>query len=254
MTTSDDFMTLLRHRYSNAISSKQAVDRLLTLIHDRLDLVPRQVMAATSVCCDDVNVIERPERAYEMLGPFTMGGLSGFPFAGLTGMKAFSHHVPHDGALFIFFGPHIGLTKDDRIGEIYRVGQENSSPCCGATTAAVNTLLRNEILADRVDELDYQQHTLEQILLREKDRVANAGEPLVEATEVIYEAIERRIKLLVKRTLFPARYVVLGGGVVVNGDYDVGSFFAPRRFLCLDAKTGLQNDWLTDFTAIPDRL
>jgi hypothetical protein len=95
MATGGDFVTLLRQRYPNAISSKYAVDRILTMIHDRLDLVPGQIMSADSICCDDVNVIERPDRSYEMLGPFTMGGLSGFPFAGLTGMSAFSHHVPH---------------------------------------------------------------------------------------------------------------------------------------------------------------
>lgn len=248
MATSGDFITLLRQRYPNAISSTQAVDRFLIMIHDRLGLVPGQIMSANSICCDDVNVIERPDRAFEMLGPFTLGGLSGFPFAGLTGMSAFSHHVPHDGALFIFFGPHIGLTKGGRIGEIYRNGQEKSSPCCGAATAAVNKLLQNEIIDNQLDDLDYQQHTLEQILLRARDRVANAGEPLVEATEVIYEAIERRIKLLVKRTRFPARYVVLCGGIVINGDYDIGSFLAPRRFVCLDAGTGLENEWLPDFS------
>jgi hypothetical protein len=146
------------------------------------------------------------------------------------------------------FRTHIGLTKDGRIGEIYRIGQEKASPCCGATTAAVNKLLRNEIIDNQLDDLDYQQHTLEQILLRARDRVVNASEPLVAATEVIYEAIERRITLLVKRTKFPARYVVLGGGIVINGDYDVGSFLAPRRFVCHDAETGLENDWLPDFS------
>jgi len=35
-----------------------------------------------------LNAIEYPERAHEMLGPLKLGGLDGFPFAGLTGMSA----------------------------------------------------------------------------------------------------------------------------------------------------------------------
>ena len=49
-----------------------------------------------------------------------MGGLDGFPFTGLTGMGAFASHVPDDGAVFVYYGPHIGITKDGVIGEIHR--------------------------------------------------------------------------------------------------------------------------------------
>lgn len=38
-------------------------------------------------------------------------------------MNAFAHHVPEDGAVIIFYAPHIGVTKDGTIGEIGRIGQ-----------------------------------------------------------------------------------------------------------------------------------
>ncbi|WP_222943801.1 hypothetical protein [Pedobacter sp. N36a] len=47
-----------------------------------------------------------PLRSNEFLGPFKLGGLDGFPFAGWSGMGAFASHVPDDGAV---------LGKSDKI-------------------------------------------------------------------------------------------------------------------------------------------
>ena len=70
------------------------MDAFLDLMQRRLGIEPRKIMLADSICSDDLNIIEYPERAYESLGPFKLGGLDGFPFAGLTGMRAFAHHGP----------------------------------------------------------------------------------------------------------------------------------------------------------------
>jgi hypothetical protein len=89
----------VRKWYPEALSSIETVERLLDTIESQLGLKPKQLMHADSMCCDDVNAIQYPSRALEMLGPFHMGGLNGFPFAGITGMNAFAHHVPEDGAV-----------------------------------------------------------------------------------------------------------------------------------------------------------
>ena len=52
---------------------------------------------ATSLCSDEVN---RPleETFYGVYGEhFNMGGLAGFPFAGVTGFGAMASHVPDGG-------------------------------------------------------------------------------------------------------------------------------------------------------------
>lgn len=117
-------------------------------------------MLADSICSDDVNSIEYLPRAYEMLGPFKMGGLDGFPFTGLTGMGAFAGHVPEDGAVFIYYAPHIGICKEGIVGEIHRVGQSKTSGCCGASKAALGKLTRGELVVGHVTELDYQMNTI----------------------------------------------------------------------------------------------
>lgn len=228
----------VRKWYPKAMTSIDTVNRLLDTIEEELGLKPNQLMHADSMCCDDVNAIQYPPRALEMLGPFHLGGLNGFPFAGITGMNAFAHHVPEDGAVIIFYAPHIGITKDGTIGEIHRIGQSSNSACCGAAKGALGKLIDNKIIEGNVTSLDFQMNTIEQIFLHQKDRILNAPNQIFEATEVMYEAIDERIQVLVKETNYPCKYVLLVGGIFINGDRDMGSFCQYKRFDCIDLESG----------------
>ncbi|MFN3754545.1 hypothetical protein [Flavobacterium sp.] len=107
-----DKLAIIRQYYPNASTTIDSVNRLIDFVEEQLDLEPNQVMLADSICSDDVNSIQYPVRTHEFLGPFKMGGLDGFPFTGLTGMGAFASHVPDEGAVFIYYGPHIGISKE----------------------------------------------------------------------------------------------------------------------------------------------
>jgi hypothetical protein len=238
------YLDTIRVTYPNAMTTGETVDRLLDLLQAHCGLLPHQVMSADSICSDDLNLIEYPQRAYEMLGPFKMGGLDGFPFTGLTGMGAFAHHVPMDGAVFIFYGPHIGISRAGVPGEVLRPGQTDPSSCCGAAIAALGKLQRGEIEAGHVTDLDYQMNRIEQIFLAHGPRILTAANPVVEATEVMYEAIEQRIDLLASLTHYPCRYVLMMGGILINADHEVGSYSALRRLHLLDSATGEREDLL----------
>jgi hypothetical protein len=129
-----------------------------------------------------------------------------------------------------FIMKHIGVTKTGTIGEIHRLGQHKNSGCCGAAKGALGKLLNDQIIASNVTELDYQMNTIEQILLKQKNRVLTASSPLFEATEVIYEAIDQRINELVELTNYNCKYVILLGSILINSDSDMGSFTQIRRF------------------------
>ncbi|MPS73471.1 MAG: hypothetical protein E2590_10040 [Chryseobacterium sp.] len=227
----------VRKWYPQALTSIDTVNRLLDTIEKYLGLKPYQLMHADSMCCDDVNAIQYPPRAYEMLGPFHLGGLDGYPFAGITGMNAFAHHVPEDGAVIIFYAPHIGITKDGTIGEISRIGQSDNSACCGAAKGALGKLANNQIIEGNITSLDFQMNTIEQIFLHQKDRILAAENQIFEATEVMYEAIDDRIEVLVKETNYPCKYVILVGAVFINGDKDMGSFCQYKKFEYIDLET-----------------
>jgi len=80
-------------------------------------------------------------------------------------------------------------------------------------------------------------NTIEQILYNERERVLNAKTPLFEATEVIYEAIDKRINELVDKTNYNCKYVILVGAILINSDNDMGSFTEIRRFDVIDLTT-----------------
>jgi hypothetical protein len=244
-----DHLSIVRAHYPRAITTVDSVDRLFDVLHRKFDLIPSKIMLADSICSDDVNSIEYPKRAYEMLGPFKMGGLDGFPFTGLTGMGAFAAHVPDDGAVFVYHAPHIGVSKDGSVGTILRVGQHVPSGCCGACRAALAKLQAGKIVAGEVTELDYQQNTLEQILFKQKDRILNAKNALQEATEVIHEAITDRIDTLASKTTYNARFLVLVGGILINGDHDMGSFTELRRVCAIDLKSKTKHHILDEVMA-----
>lgn len=237
-------LAIIHQHYPNATTTIDSVNRLIDFLEQELDLEPSDIMLADSICSDDVNSIQYPSRAREFLGPFKMGGLDGFPFTGLTGMGAFSSHVPDCGAVFIYYGPHIGVSKKGVIGEIQRIGQEKHTGCCGAAKGALAKLLQDKIVENHVSELDYQMNTIEQILFKQKDRISQAENQLKEATEVIYEAIDERINLLLEKTHFNCKYVVLVGAVLINSDDDMGSFTATKRFDVLDLRNETRKSYL----------
>lgn len=237
----------VRKWYPNALTSIDTIDRLLDTIEKHLGLKPEQLMHADSMCCDDVNAIQYPPRAYQMLGPFKMGGLNGYPFAGLTGMNAFAHHVPEDGAVVVFYAPHIGITMEGTIGEISRIGQSASSSCCGAAKAALGNLMSNQIIEGNISALDFQFNTIEQIFLGHKQRILAAPNQIFEATQVMYEAIDNRIEVLVKETHYPCRYVVLVGAIFINGDKEMGSFCQYKKFEYINLETGERKSLMTQY-------
>lgn len=235
-------LKIIRQWYPNAKTTIDTVNKLIDFVEETLEIEPPRIMLADSICSDDVNSIQYPVRSHEFLGPFKMGGLDGYPFTGLSGMAAFASHVPDDGAVVIYYGPHIGVTKSGVLGVIHRFGQHVKSGCCGAATEAMERLLKNQVTPGNITELDYQMNIIEQILLPEKPRIENAKTPMFEATEVIYEAIDKRILELVDKTTFQCKYVILVGAILINSDTDMGSFNSVKRATLITVATREHTD------------
>jgi hypothetical protein len=226
----DDYLAKVRRYYPTAERSQKLAELLLKDILLRTRLKPNQVLAAYSVCSDDVNSMQFPDPTKSLLGPFNLGGLDGYPFTGLTGMGAFAHHVPDEGAVLIFYAPHIGVSADGKLGEIKRVGQSHNSSCCGAAKGALDKLTKKQIFRGDTYTADYQMNSIEQLFLAHEDRIKKAQFPIREATEVMYEAIDQRINALVAQTKFHGKYLILAGGIFINGDGKENSFGVYKRY------------------------
>lgn len=220
-----DISPVVKNFYPDAVSLNNLMHNVIQSIFNEYDYTPNQILLANSICSDDINSIEYPEDARQMLGAFELGGLNGFPFTGLTGMKAFASHVPDDGAVLIFYGPHIGITTHGIIGRVTRPGQHKESNCCGAAALALSRI--NE--PERIDELDRQQIYLEKLVKDNRQRILSANIPEMEAAEIFYEANEKRLMELINRTDFTGNHIFLIGGIIINCRQKFGSYISLRN-------------------------
>ncbi|WP_338876860.1 hypothetical protein WBJ53_14500 [Spirosoma sp. SC4-14] len=248
--TKAEKLAIVKQYYPNAKTTTDTINDLIRFIEDKLNMETSQILMADSVCADDVNGVQYPMRTREFYGPFNLAGLWGYPFTGLTGMGAFASHVPDGGAAFIYYGPHIGISKQGHVGEIHRFGQSANSSCCGAAIGALTKFNNKAIQEGVIDELNYQANTLEQLLLKNKERLnksAEFGPQLMEVTEIAFEATDKRIQELISQTRFNnCQYIILLGIILINGDSDVGSFNAIKRFDIIDLTTNERTSYLSD--------
>ena len=116
---------------------------------------PEDIVFAEGICSDDVdapvfqsinNIGQFPTSTNTLLGPFMSGGLAGYPFVGQVGLGAWASHITTGttllgGTLFITSTPHIGISIDGDVGQIYRRGNVNGitlSNTCGAVAGAIS--------------------------------------------------------------------------------------------------------------------
>lgn len=233
------YHALVKQYYPNAVYFEEFGQTVVEMMR-RNGYPPEEVMLANSICSDDVNAMQFPPSLAKFLGPFNMGGLDGFPFTGITGMSAFSHHAPDNGILMIFFAPHIGISLKgyplESVGKIQREGQKKLSDACGAVRAALNTVLSNQVdpktelfIPKPAGPLDMQQDTIVHILWEERERIRNSKkDPMIEATQIMFENIKERLKLLLPKDGHHPE-IILIGGIYINVDADYN-----RPFFCFD--------------------
>ena len=255
MPTVNSFRDTLNRFFPGAELSTVLVKKFLIRVRTEYNLPAKQIVHANSVCSDDLNNVQYPPDAREMLGPFTLGGLNGFPFAGVTGLGAFAHHVPAKGGVLIFYGPHIGITRNGVPGKVLRPGQHEASSCCGAAQSALKNLETGQIVFLDLTSLDYQQNTIEQIFLQRKHEIIGTGvPPIVAATRAMFAATRERMEILIKKTDFHgAAHVFTAGGIVINsdatGEKDGQAYIQPIDFCHWDPKTCEREDILSEVQA-----
>ena len=95
-------------------------------------------LLASALCCDEVNR-ELEKDFHSTYGDhFSMGGLAGFAFGGLTSFGAMAHHIPAGGSCLVLYGPHVGIDSDGNVGKINRRGRIHAGACCGSAAAAAS--------------------------------------------------------------------------------------------------------------------
>jgi len=67
----------------------------------------KNTLFAASLCCDEVNRVLEKELAKAYWDNFSVVGLAGFPFCGVTSFGAMAHHIPKDRSCLIVYQPQL---------------------------------------------------------------------------------------------------------------------------------------------------
>lgn len=242
---SKSYLETIRKYYPQAHPVEPMWDEI-TVYLQRIGIDPKKVLVANSVCSDDVNSMQFSIPEGKMLGTSHLGGLGGFPFTGLTGLKAFADHMPEDGALLIYYGPHIGITKNGVIGKIHRAGQSHDSDCCDATHHALKKIREAHKLPT---VFDFQEDMITELFKKNKKRILDAPHHIQEATEVMFEAIDKRLRLLISKSkdAFKGKHLILVSAVFINVDEGQEACVANRVFESTNLHTNEVRDHLKEF-------
>lgn len=194
-----------------------------------------QCVWGTSICSDEVtNILKDFNPHFVGPGPFRFGGISGLPFTGRTGFRAFASHIPENGGAFILFGPHIGISGEGKIGEIQREGQSKPTTCCGSLIVGLNAVQKGMVpLVPRRD--DYQQGQVSNILALKQNQINTSQEPVKTVTEIMYRQIQRELTDIIADNIemLGNAKVLLVGGIVINTDWTEDDYFEIRDVMVL---------------------
>ncbi len=216
------FANHILKQYPNAKPGDEVREMYLSKLEQEHGGQRDSTLLATSLCADDINVTSTGFQE-AMHGPFVLGGLGGLPFAGRTGMTAYAHHIPDAGTAFIFYGPHIGVTKDGQWGRMLRPGQSQEGFSCGALMLALQRMQTESpsdpYLPQSADD-DFQQTMLERSVIPFKPQILAAEVPQIAITEATYNVIHKQIQQLVEQTRaeFHGSRIFLLGGIIINTD------------------------------------
>jgi hypothetical protein len=237
--------SLITDHFPGAKTGTEITETYLNFIRGEYGSQLDKILFATSLCCDDINVSTDFRKV--LTRPFTLGGLGGLPYSGLTGMTAYAHHVPDGGDAFIFYGPHIGISDFGELGKLRRPGQNHLTNSCGALVLALERLNENSTAVPEQYELDGQQLILERSLLPLKD-AGSKNVQLHEALDFTYYNIRTRLLKLIRacRSEFNCERIFLLGGIIINTSPEFHDYVDIKNFEVINPKQILE----PDFTSI----
>lgn len=235
------------------MTTQQLVSQTSRILHKKYGY-GKTTLVATSLCSDEVN---RPlEQAFRHVYSdcFSLGGLAGFPFAGVTGYNAMAHHIPDNGSCLLVYGPHVGVNEHGQLGTVDRRGRQKGGACCGSAAAAlgyVNSVSPRQqhqvTTASRTDPLDTQQAFVESTLLPYAARLQKADDTMLELPKVLFEVQDELLGQIIGKSagaVSGSGKICLLGGIQINTPAGDADYFLPLRFDIRDSSGALLENLL----------
>lgn len=179
-----------------------------------------KILYASCICPDELNYNVTSFNDH-FNKAFCLGGLSGIPYTGKTGMAAYASHVPADGASFIYYGPHVGISNDGSIGQVLREHQHVPTFTCGSLISVLDRMRRDFVFDWSSNNFeDLQARVVEKVLHNHKERIFQSESDVLESLKILFSFSDCLLKQFINdnRKVFPTPHVFLLGGVIINTD------------------------------------
>ena len=237
---------LVKKLFPGAIPYSQMLNSLASNLVERGFHIPK-TLCATSLCCDELN---RPlERALVDIFDtnYSLGGMAGCPFGGLTSFQKMKMHIPDGGNCVILYGTHVGVNSQGKVGTVERSNCKDGDKCCRSAMLAadyVMGVLDGEPLAPiPTDPYDVSQYYVGTMLMPHAKRLKYAPDPMVELPYALYEAQTELMTRIIKEGSqygqFPGTVAVMGG-IQINTPPGMVDYFVPLNFDFYDGNGKLE--------------
>ncbi len=232
-----DIADSIRAEFPGATPAHLFSDSILSYVSKKYGITSNQILMGTSTCADDIIYTKNFQAHPEIKGPFNLGGLAGLPFAGITGLSAFAHHIPENGTMVLVIAPHIGYSKDKGWGYVLRHGQHEPSTCCGALMGTLQKLEKGELKQTEPIAIDYQGIIISNMVLQHQKEIIAHHNPIATLTKLIYKEAERQILDQVNSMeIKHINYILILSGVLINTDYTYTDYLWLNHFEVYDVK------------------
>lgn len=231
-----DVVKRVQEAYPGAVKSANLASHVHSVLakHGYKD---KTTLVATSLCCDEVNRELELDITDIYNDNFSMGGLAGFAFGGVTSFGAMAHHIPNNGSCLVVYGPHVGIDRDGAVGKVNRRGRGGSGACCGSAAAAcayVKGVHAGEEKAEMPDSaLDAQQYFVGNMLLPQAARIVDSPDSDIELPLALFDVQDDFMKQIVSKgcgEVAGEGKIALLGGVQINTPYGTSEYFLPKVF------------------------
>jgi len=241
----------LHKEFPGALPAPGVHRRLKMFLEKDYNFTQSKTLFGTSTCPDEIN--NKPNGLAALMSSywgsvFPLGGLAGVPFAGKTGFKAFSHHVPVDGDIIVVYGPHVGISAEGEVGKHLRKGQDEASTACGACIGAYNACIAAGGGDFEFDEVDIQMGFIKSQVAPHAKRIQRQKCPMAALSYQVFEAVKNKIGKVVN-TEFGSGRLVLIGGIQLNMPDPCNDHFLPLS--CQVMQAGKPTAEINDLFYIP---
>jgi hypothetical protein len=222
----------LHKSFAGALPGPSVHHRSVKILSERMKCTGENTLLGSSICPDEINNVEGSMISLMVRHwgeVFPMGGISGAPFVGKTGFKAFSSHVPDNGNVLVVFAPHVALSPTGEVGKFARLGQESLSSACGACIGAYAACCADKDAANVWDEADRQMCWIKQQLAPHAEEIKNSDNPMAKLAFKAFDAVHDMMQDVVN-TKFGSGYLILLGGIQINMPAPYAEHFLPLLF------------------------